>query len=328
MFRVCLPLAVPLPSLCPRPAPLLTLQHKVNHEAVLDWGIPERCDWRSQGMVTHAEPAGVGMGKGASVHVPEPRFVGDNPNSQHLRVETPHPGVWVLQAEGAPWDRACFRVDIMSKCLVRAPHPHLLLVAIKGQIELPMDFKPSVAWRAANPSAAALCHTCCALGRITSIDSFQGLGCTEGWAPVSCMDRSNPALHSFHLLILLGKVLLFLRLPSLKCPWGTAGCKINPSEHFGWTLFPAGSTARGWSRSPWLPVGVCVPSGVCPVLPCSGAVGNEVEQPGNKGAAGCRVWSQVLQPPGRTPNNEAFAASKKTPQSFQAAHGKSVKQLR
>lgn len=70
------------------------------------------------------------------------------------------------------------------------------------------------------------------------------------------------------------------------------------------------------------------PPGICPVLPRSEAVGNEVEQQGNKGAAGCRVWSQVLRPPGRAPNNEAFAASKKTPQSFQAAHGKSVKQLR
>lgn len=54
-FRVCLPLALPLPSLCPHPAPLLAPQHKgkVNHDAGLDWGIPERCDWRSQEMVTH-----------------------------------------------------------------------------------------------------------------------------------------------------------------------------------------------------------------------------------------------------------------------------------
>lgn len=80
-FRVCLPLALPLPSLCPRPASLLAPQHKgkVNHDAGLDWGIPKRCDWRSQEMVTHAEPVGVGMGKWASMHILEPRFVWDNP---------------------------------------------------------------------------------------------------------------------------------------------------------------------------------------------------------------------------------------------------------
>lgn len=100
MFRVCLPLALPLPSLCPRPAPLLAPQQKgrVNHEAVLDWGIPQRCDWRSQEMVTHTEPAAVGMGKRGSTHVPEPRFVWDNPKLPAF--ESRDAPSWCLGAPG------------------------------------------------------------------------------------------------------------------------------------------------------------------------------------------------------------------------------------
>lgn len=80
-----------------------------------------------------------------------------------------------------------------------------------------------MAWRATNPSAAAPCHTCHALGR-SYIDSFHGLGCTEGWGPVSHMDRSNPAPRSTGLFpptggILLGKVLEFLEQSlSSPCP--------------------------------------------------------------------------------------------------------------
>lgn len=95
-----LPLALPLPSLCPRPAPLLAPQHKgkVNHEAVLDWGIPKRCDWRSQEMVTHAEPAAVGMGERGSTHIPEPRFVWDKPKLPAF--ESGDAPSWCLGAPG------------------------------------------------------------------------------------------------------------------------------------------------------------------------------------------------------------------------------------
>lgn len=95
----------------------------------------------------------------------------------------------------------------MSKCLVRAPHAHLLPVAIKGQIELPMDFKPSMAWRAAPHSSSTVPRVLC-IGK-----KLHPLTASRSWAPVSCMDRSNPAPHSLHLLILLGKVLLFLPCP-------------------------------------------------------------------------------------------------------------------
>lgn len=193
----------------------------------------------------------------------------------------------------------------------------------KGPDRAPNGFQTIHALGSSKPlSSSAVPHVLC-IGK-----KLHPLTASRSWAPVSCMDRSNPAPHSLHLLILLGKILLFLPLPSLRCPWGTAGCKLTLSERFGWSLFPAGSTARGRSRSPPVPSGC-----LCPLrcLPCPAvlqAMGTEVEQQGNKGAAGCRVWSQVLRPPGRTGNNEAFAASKKTPQSFQAAHGKSVKQLR
>lgn len=71
-----------------------------------------------------------------------PGLCGTTPNSQRLGVEMPHPGVWVLQAEGVrTW--GCFRGDTVSKCSVRALHPHHLLTAVKGQIELPVDLEPS-----------------------------------------------------------------------------------------------------------------------------------------------------------------------------------------
>lgn len=139
-------------------------------------------------MVTQAEPGGVGMGRQG------PGLCGTAPNSQHLRVETPHPGVCVLQAGDASWSQACFRGDIVSKCLVRAAHPHLLLTAIKGQTELPVDFKPSHGLESTKSlSSSTVPHFLCVGKKLHPLtrNYIHWLGCTQG-----CMDRSSPAPRS------------------------------------------------------------------------------------------------------------------------------------
>lgn len=88
---------------------------------------------------------------------------------------------------------------------------------------------------------------------VTSIDNFHELGCTKGWAPMGCMDRSNPAPRSLYL-----PVLLFLPLPSLRCPWGTAGCKLDGADSLQEAQQEAGAAGPGSQ------LGVCVPSGHLP----------------------------------------------------------------
>lgn len=78
---------------------------------------------------------------------------------------------------------------------------------------------------------------------------------------------------------------------------GSCWLQNNPQWAFWMELIPCRKLCKRLEPLAPVPSGVSVsPPGVCPVLPPSRAVGNEVEQQGNKGTAGCRLWSQVLQP--------------------------------
>lgn len=169
-----------------------------------------------------------------------PGLWGATPNSQHLRVETPRAGVWVLQAEGVR-NRGCF---IVSKCSVRALHPH----SYKGPDRASSGFGTIPRLGQQQIPHHQHCATRAVLWEeVTAIDSFHRLGLH---GQEHCCSRLPPLL--------------------LLSWWGTAACKRTPSGHFGWTLFPAGSSARGWSRSPRFPAGCLGPLRHLPLLPRSG----------------------------------------------------------